>query len=127
MAENSGRSDIVEALLSLERDKRTGALDFRAEGVLTRIFVDRGVPVFAEAGVLGETLGHVLVREQIMTDKQFAAVVRKMTDAIIDDENVRFGEVVVELGILTREELDNALVTQVEKKIMGCVHRGVGD
>ncbi len=28
---------------------------------------------------------------------------------------------------MTREELDNALVTQVEKKIMGCVHRGVGD
>jgi tetratricopeptide (TPR) repeat protein len=124
---SSGRGDIVETLLALEREGATGALEFRAESVLTRIFLERGVPVFAEAGVLGETLGHVLVREQILTAQQFAAVVRKMTDAIIDDENVRFGEVVVELGILTREELDNALVTQVEKKIMGCVHRGVGD
>jgi hypothetical protein len=125
--ETSGRGDIVETLLGLEREKKTGALDFRAEGVLTRIFVDRGIPVFAEAGVLGETLGHVLVREQIITDKQFAAVVRKMTDAIVDNENVRFGEVVVELGILTQQDLANALATQIEKKIIGCIPRGVGD
>jgi hypothetical protein len=124
---DTGRGDIVETLLALERERTTGALDFRAEGVLTRIFVDRGIPVFAEAGVLGETLGHVLVREQIITDAQFAAVVRKMTDAIVDNENVRFGEVVVELGILTKQDLTNALATQIEKKIIGCIARGVGD
>lgn len=125
--DRAGRGGIVETLLALEREGATGALEFRAEGVLTRIFVQRGLPAFAESGVLGETLGHVLVREQIITDRQFAAVVRKMTDAIIDDENVRFGEVTIELGILTREDLDAALATQVERKIMGCVHRDVGE
>jgi tetratricopeptide (TPR) repeat protein len=123
----SGEGDIVTALLALERDKASGALDFRAQGVLTRVFVDGGVPVFAEAGVLGETLGHVLVRENIISGVQFAAVVRKMTDAIVDDENVRFGEVLIELGILSREELDRVLAAQVEKKIIGCIPRGPGE
>ncbi len=121
--------DIAKALLELERDKKTGVLEFRAEGVLTRVFVDDGIPVLAEAGVLGETLGHVLVREQIITNDQFAAVVRKVTDAIVDDdnENVRFGEVLVELGFLTQQDVTNALATQSEKKIIGCVTRGVGE
>jgi len=125
--DDKGRGDIVETLLALEREHKTGVLDFRAEGVQTRVFVDGGMPVFAEAGVLGETLGHVLVREKIITNQQFATVVRKMTDAIVEDENVRFGEVVVELGILTKQDLSNALATQIEKKIIGCIWRGVGD
>jgi tetratricopeptide (TPR) repeat protein len=124
---SSTKGDIVTALLALERDHATGVLDFRAQGVLTRVFVDKGVPIFAEAGVLGETLGHVLVREGVLTSGQFAAVVRKMTDAIVDDENVRFGEVIVELGILSKPELDSVLAAQVEKKIIGCVPRGEGE
>jgi tetratricopeptide (TPR) repeat protein len=123
----SGKGEVVDALRVFERDNASGALDFTAQGVLTRVFVHKGTPVYAEAGVLGETLGHVLVREGIVTTEQFAAVVRKMTDAIVDDENVRFGEVIVELGILSKDELDRALAAQVEKKIIGCVTRGSGE
>jgi len=123
----TGRSDVVSILLALDGEKATGVLEFRSADVVTRIFVDAGVPVSAEAGAHGETLGNVLVREQIISQEQFAAVVRRMTDALVDDENVRFGEVVVELGILSKEDLERALTAQVEKKIIGCVHRGEGE
>ena len=127
MTAQSGKGEVVSVLLALEQEKATGVLDFRAEDVLTRVFVEDGVPVFAEAGSHGETLGNVLVREQVITQAQFAAVVRRMTDALVDDENVRFGEVVVELGILSQEDLERALTAQVEKKIIGCVQRGEGE
>ena len=123
----TGESDIIDVLLALEGERATGVLEFRAEDVLTRVFVERGVPVFAEAGVLGETLGHVLVREKILTTDQFAAVVRRMTDSLVEgNEHARLGEIIVELGMLERHELDAALTTQVEKKLIGCVHRGKG-
>jgi len=123
----TGKSDVVSILLSLERERATGVLEFRAERVVTRVFVEGGTPVFAEAGTHGETLGNVLLRARVITQEQFAAVVRRMTDALVDDENVRFGEVVVELGILTKDDLEQALATQVDKKIIGCVHRGEGE
>src|SRR5207237_927433 len=123
---NAGHGGVASALLALERDKKTGTLGFQAEGVTTRVFLDAGTPIGADGGVLGETLGNVLIREGIITHAHFAAVVRNMTDALLDDENEedkRFGEVLVELGILTKEGRDQALSTQVEKKIIGCVAR----
>jgi hypothetical protein len=126
---DAGHGDVAVALLGLERDRKTGTLAFEAEGVTTRVFVADGVPVGADGGVLGETLGNVLIRERVITHAHFAAVVRKMTDALLDDENEedkRFGEVLVELGILSAEGREKALAMQVEKKIVGCVARGEG-
>ena len=127
MTDESGRGQVVSVLLALEGERASGVLDFRAADVPTRVFVEEGTPIFAEAGTHGETLGNVLVRERMITEEQFAAVVRRMTDALVDDENVRFGEVVVELGLLSKEEVESALATQVEKKIIGAIHRGEGE
>lgn len=117
---------MIEPLLGLERDDLSGVLHFSAQGVTTNIYARDGDIVYADAGTVGETLGRTLIRAGRMTEEQVAAVIRRMTDALIDNEHVRFGEVVVEYGFLTADELDRALVEQVKGKVMGCVHRGPG-
>jgi hypothetical protein len=118
---------VVEPLLALEREDVTGILEFRAQGITTRIYARDGELVFADAGTLGETLGRMLIRCGRLTEEQVAAVIRRMTDALVDNEHVRFGEIVVEYGFLTFDELGIALTQQVKEKIMGCVHRGPGE
>lgn len=102
-------------------------LEFRALGVATQIFCRAGEIVFATGGTLTETLGRMLIRCGRLTEDQVAAVIRRLTDTIVDGEEVRFGEILVEYGFMTGDELEIALCQQVKEKILGCVHRGDGE
>lgn len=124
--EDSGTGSVIDPLLRIERDGLSGILAFCAQGIRTNIYARAGEIVFADAGTVGETLGRTLIRAGRMTEEQVAAVIRRMTDALVDNEHVRFGEVVVDYGFLTAGELDFALVEQVRTKIIGCVYRGDG-
>lgn len=125
--ESSGTGTVIEPLLALERDDRTGVLQFSARGVATRVYVRAGEVVFADGGPLGETLGRMLIRIGRLTEEQVAAIIRRLTDAQVDHEHVRFGEIAVAYGFVTHDELDTALTQQVKEKIIGCIHRGWGD
>lgn len=124
--ETSGVSSVIDPLLAIEREDLTGVLEFVAHGITTTIHARSGEIVFADAGSIGETLGRMLIRAGRLTEEQVAAVIRRMTDALVDDEHVRFGEIVVEYGFLDAGELELALTQQVKEKVMGCVHRGPG-
>jgi tetratricopeptide (TPR) repeat protein len=124
--ESAGTGAVVEPLLSLEREDLTGVLEFVAQGITTRIFVRAGEIIFADAGTVGETLGRMLIRSGRLTEEHVAAIIRHMTDSLIDGRYIRFGEVLIEHGFLTGGELDIALTQQVKEKLMGCVHRGTG-
>lgn len=121
------RGFIIEALLTVEREKLTGILEVRAEGVRTRIFAYEGIPVFAEEGAVGEALGRVLVRRGLLTEEQFAFCIEQMSDALQGNEKKRFGDIVVECDFLTREQVDGALHDQVKQKIIGCIYRATGE
>ncbi len=121
------RGFIIEALLTVEREKLTGILEVRAEGVRTRIFAYEGIPVFAEEGAVGEALGRVLVRRGLLTEDQFAFCIEQMSDALLGNEKKRFGDIVVECDFLTREQVDGALHDQVKQKIIGCIYRATGE
>ena len=121
---NPGQGDVVEALLDVERESLTGVLEIKSASVTTRVAVKRGVPCLVEAGTRGEALGRVLVRLGLLTDEQYAAVIQRMTDALFDNEHVRFGEVVVEYGFMTSADLTFALTEQVRQKLIACVVHG---
>jgi Domain of unknown function (DUF4388) len=111
----------IERLAALRRFCKTGVLEVRAEGVCTLVYVKAGVPVFAEQGSLGETLGRVLVRTGKLTQEQYATVIARMTEQLVSSEQLRFGEVCVALGYLTIEQVNDALVEQVREKIIHCI------
>lgn len=121
---NPGLGDASEPLLDIEREKLTGVLEIRSGDVTTRVYAKHGVVVFADAGTASEALGRVLVRSGLLTEEQYAAVIRRMTDGLIDNEHVRFGEIVVGYGFLTEPELQAALTEQVRQKIIGAILRG---
>jgi hypothetical protein len=60
MASSAGSSrSLIQAVLELAADRRTGVLDVRADGVRTRIYFEDGKPRFAEDGTPGETVEQV--------------------------------------------------------------------
>ena len=125
--DGSGSGTVIEPLLALEREDLTGALEFRANGVTTVIYVRAGEIGYASGGAIGETLGRMLVRSGQLEEDHGVSVIHHMIDRLVDRDEVRFGEVLVELGFLTPAELEIALAKQVREKLVGCVLRGRGD
>ena len=112
---------VIKQLLDLSREKRSGVLDVDGEGACTVIYVSRGVPVFAEEGTLGETLGRMLMREKVLTEAQYGQIIDRMTSSVMGAEQMRFGEVAIALGFLTPEQVNDALAKQVRRKIIRCI------
>ncbi len=116
-------SALVRSLLALREGRRTGVLTVEADGASTFVYLKGGVPVFAEEGSAGESLGRLLVRQKILTSEQHAEIIAKMTDALVLNEQLRFGEVAVELGYMTEAQVMKALADQVRWKIVRCFQR----
>jgi hypothetical protein len=114
MATQAGNAlSLITALLELVADRRTGRLDVRAEGLLTRIYFADGRPLFAEDQARGETFGRLLMRRGVISSDQFVLVIDEMTRAATGDNQLRFGEVAVGLGVLTPEQVERGLGEQV--------------
>lgn len=92
-------------------------------GAKTFVYLDQGTPVFAEEGTHGETLGRLLLRQKKLTQEQYVEIIAKMTDALVINEQLRFGEVAVELGYLSEEQVAKALADQVRWKIVRVFQR----
>ncbi len=117
----STRPNLLQALLARQKEGATGVFEVRSGDAATFLYVARGKPVFAEDGTLGETLGRLLVREHVLTEEQYIAVIRRMTEALIGNEQMRFGEVVIELGYMTPAQVHDALAMQVRQKVIRCL------
>ena len=121
MAGNVAGHEVAGVLVELHRSERTGVLEVTAEGVTTLLYVQDGHVVFAEAGVLSETLGRILVADGSLTTEQYAAVIDRMTSSLVDAEQVRFGEAAIELGFLTPQQVHDALSNQLGRKVLRCL------
>ncbi|RIK94636.1 MAG: hypothetical protein DCC71_23430 [Proteobacteria bacterium] len=109
--------DLLAALAAL---RETGVLELRAEDLCTRILIREGAPVFAEGGALRETLGRLLLRRGALSEADYVRVIERMTARLIENEATRMGEVLIELGLLTPQEVFEALSEQVRDKILCC-------
>ncbi|HVY46406.1 MAG TPA: DUF4388 domain-containing protein, partial [Minicystis sp.] len=121
MASSDRSASLVREMLRVEARGLTGTMEVEADGVVTYVYFKGGRAVFAEQGTLGETLGRLLVQTGLLTQEQYARVIARMTQALIDNEQMRLGEVVVELGYLTPDQVHAALADQVRRKIERCL------
>lgn len=117
------QGSLVSTLLTLRDGARSGVLEVRSDGVRTFLYLLEGQLVFAEEESTGETLGRLMVRQNKLTQAQYVAVIDRMTDDLIGNEQLRFGEVAVELGFLSAEEVESALSDQVRWKIIRALQR----
>ena len=113
---------LAAALLQLARDRETGVLEVCGEQVRTRILLRAGVPVSVEGGSLRETLGRMLLRRGQLDEADYVRVIERMTQKLVANEQQRLGEVLVELGLLSGEEVHRALEAQLFEKITACFH-----
>jgi hypothetical protein len=111
----------LELLLEIYELQESGVVEVRAESVTTIVYFLRGQPVSVEGGVLGQTIGRVLLSQGVLDDEQYAKIITAMTDKIFDDEHVRFGEVAVRLGFLGVDQVHAALLEQVRLRVMHCM------
>jgi CheY-like chemotaxis protein len=111
---------LAELLVELKRRRSSEVVEIRAAGVCTAIYLRNGDPIFAEGGSLQETLGRQLVRRGAIGQEDYARVVARLTEGVIQHESLRLGEVLVELGLLSAAEVYDALAFQVQDKIIAC-------
>ena len=76
-------SSVLKQLFALRKSEQTGILEVEGEGVCTLIYLLRGVPVLAEEGTLGETLGRLLLREDRINQDQYAHIIAHMTKSVM--------------------------------------------
>ncbi|AKF06719.1 hypothetical protein DB32_003868 [Sandaracinus amylolyticus] len=112
---------LARVLRVLEAERATGVLDVDAGGLRTTFYLREGAIVFAESGTVGETLGRVLVTRGVITDAQYRQILRRMTDALVHDELMRFGEVAIELGILSPDQVSDGLRAQMRMRVVRCL------
>ncbi|MBX3249286.1 MAG: hypothetical protein KF901_19070, partial [Myxococcales bacterium] len=120
----TGPAGFVLELAERWRAGASGMLEVRRAGVTTLLYVDEGVPVFAESSGLSETLGRVLLREGKLDEAQYAQVVRRVTENLVDAEPMRFGEAAVSLGFVNAMQIQEALASQVRRRLLACAGPG---
>jgi hypothetical protein len=125
MAPSAGNAlSLIKAVLEIVADRRGGVLDVRSDGLRTQIYFADGKPQFAEDEALGESFGRLLMRQGVITNEQFMRVIDEMTRAAAGNNQLRFGEVAVGLGVLTPEQVQRGLAEQVCGIVTRCLHWG---
>ena len=112
---------LVSTLVVLEHGRSDGILDVVADGVRTSIYMTRGIPAFAEEGTESATLTRLFVREGLLSREDYAHVVRRMTDTLFESEQMRFGEVAVQLGYLSVDQVHGTLAEESHRQILRCL------
>ena len=109
---------LLKTFLELARARKTGVLDSIGDDARVRIFIEEGVVVFADEGTPGDALRQLLLREKVLTQEQHDAALEWVADLKKNGKPARLGEVLVELGMLTRQQLHAALSAQVQQKVV---------
>ncbi len=100
-------------LQQLYRDKATGLLHLNRGDAKKVIYIKKGYPVFARSNVLSECLGRMLVKEGVITQVDCDQSVE------LSKEKGRLqGTMLIEMGLLTPQEVKDALVRQVTNKLL---------
>ncbi len=93
--------------------KATGLLHLQRGEAKKIIYIKDGYPIFARSNVLSECLGRMLVSEGVMTQLDCDASVER------SKESGRLqGTVLIEMGLLTPQDLHEALLRQVTEKLL---------
>lgn len=123
---DSRPATLPDVLWRLWRGTRTGVLELPGPESASNVHILNGAPVLVEAGTIDETLGRIMLRAGILRQTEYERVLRKMVEDLQAGEEVRFGEVAVQLGYATAEQVVDTLKTQVREKLVNLFHRDGG-
>ena len=103
---------LAEVLVKIHRYRAPGRVDCKRGDEVKRIYLDHGQIVFATTNQLGESLGDKLLREERITRRQYEESLARSRET-----GNRHGTTLVEMRILSHEELFVAVHEQIEEII----------
>ncbi len=104
-------SPIAETVRKLSAERRSGDLQVRSGRMVKIAFFDHGRLVFAASNLRRDRLGEALVADGRITQHDFDRVSALMRA----DRGRRFGEALVQAGVMDRYEVGTAVARQVRR------------
>ena len=104
-------SPIAETVRRLSAERRSGDLQVRSGRMVKIAFFDHGRLVFAASNLRRDRLGEALVADGRITQEDFDRVSALMRA----DRGRRFGEALVQAGVMDRYEVGTAVARQVRR------------
>jgi tetratricopeptide (TPR) repeat protein len=111
MLTDIARSPISETVRKLSAERRSGDLQVRSGRMVKIAFFDHGRLVFAASNLRRDRLGEALVADGRITQQEFDRVSALMRT----DRGRRFGEALVQAGVMDRYEVGTAVARQVRR------------
>jgi tetratricopeptide (TPR) repeat protein len=111
MLSDVARSPIAETVRALSAERRSGDLQVRSGRMVKIAFFDHGRLVFAASNLRRDRLGEALVADGRITQQDFDRVSALMRS----DRGRRFGEALVQAGVMDRYEVGTAVARQVRR------------
>src|SRR5262245_48567821 len=102
---------IAETIQKISAELKSGDLQVRSGKVAKTLFFDRGRLVFAASNLKKDRLGEALVALGRITDEQF----REVSALMKADRKRRFGEALVQSGLMDKKELGGSVARQVRR------------
>ncbi len=93
-----------------------GVLSVHCDEQVRRIYLDQGNVLGVKSNVRDERLGRVMYRYGHLTEQDLDQI-----EAAMEPEK-RFGELAVEMGILTHESIYKAFAQQITEVVVGAMH-----
>jgi two-component system, OmpR family, response regulator len=103
------QTSLPEILVTIHRYKAPGVVECRRGEIVKRIFLDRGQIIFATTNQISESLGDKLLAAGRITEEQYVDSVSRVLET-----GKRHGVTLVEMGILSHEELFASVREQIE-------------
>jgi hypothetical protein len=119
-----GPFSVVDVLQFLSLSKQTGKLVIDSRHEKARVYFHRGDLVYARRDGPCERLGERLVRLGIVTPSQIAGANLK---AEIQANHVRIGQILLEAGSLTPEQLRQIVRDQILEAVYGILGFSTGE
>ena len=107
------KTPLPEVLQTVHHYRVPGVLVARRGEVEKKIYIWNGDVIFATSSDREESLGNVLLARGRLTQEQFDESVRLLLAARSSEQTRRHGAVLVDMGLLTPEELFAAVTQQV--------------
>src|SRR5512136_1967233 len=111
MLTDIAKSPISEVVRGLSAERRSGDLQVRSGRMVKIVFFDHGRLVFAASNLRRDRLGEALVADGRITQQEFDRVSALMRT----DRGRRFGEALVQAGVMDRYEVGTAVSRQVRR------------
>jgi len=99
----------------------TGIFQWSAGTVEKKVFIQGGRIVFATSSLLSERLGESLFRQGRIRAVDFLEASSRIT------ETKRLGQILIDMGVLAKEEIKEGVITQVREIIDSLFNESVGE